>query len=340
MDDAVPTPQLLVWYLADHSVRSFTSTDYTLSSLNPCWSFYNFTIPGRLFSSVQAYASLAAGASTVLTTRVAGAGLNYGAQVVLARIVGADQYGAYSFAMALVALLCTFSGGGLPQAVVRFVPAHYSKRRSGLLKGVTERSEQVVLVFSSTAAILGAGLVAGVETSWTVSYLLRRACIRSTVRPSPTRDRTLRCAPAGALGVRGSASTAPPLHDHRRTSAGILVRSPYYGHNSCFACRSSSGSYLASTALDVSAPPARCLSQRYSQARYGSLGSHCTSDAFHHWLPALARPNGPAHDWLFYVGCRVRGDLQGCYQNGVPGLVSALCCERGCRAPFRRTECE
>lgn len=100
-----------------------------------------------------ALAALAMGASTVLFARVAGAGLNYGLQILFARWAGASHYGAYSYALAWAALISTLAGLGLPQAIVRFIPEYVSAGRWSLLRGVIQYSERCVLGASSALAI-------------------------------------------------------------------------------------------------------------------------------------------------------------------------------------------
>lgn len=113
-----------------------------------------------------AFMSLAMGAGTVLAARVAGAGLNYGVQILFARWAGPAHYGAYSYAMAWAALLSTFSGLGLPKAIVRFIPEYYSADRWSLLRGVVQQSEFVVLVTSGAIAALGIALIISLDAAF------------------------------------------------------------------------------------------------------------------------------------------------------------------------------
>lgn len=102
-----------------------------------------------------AYAALARGAGTVLAARIVGVGLSYVLQVLLARWAGPAHYGAYSYAMAWAALLATFGGLGLPQAIVRFIPEYYSTQEWGLLRGAVRHSERAVFGTSCMLAALG-----------------------------------------------------------------------------------------------------------------------------------------------------------------------------------------
>lgn len=101
------------------------------------------------------------GAGTVLIARMTGTGLNYLLQILLARWAGPASYGAYSYAMAWTALLSTLSGLGLPQAIMRFVPEYESTQRWSFLRGLVRRTELIVLLASSTLAILSIAIVIG-----------------------------------------------------------------------------------------------------------------------------------------------------------------------------------
>ncbi|MHC4225731.1 MAG: oligosaccharide flippase family protein, partial [Planctomycetota bacterium] len=64
------------------------------------------------------------GASGALVLRLAGTGLAFGLQVLLARVLGLGPYGDYIYAFALVTLLSVLLKLGLDSATLRFLPPY------------------------------------------------------------------------------------------------------------------------------------------------------------------------------------------------------------------------
>jgi len=69
--------------------------------------------------------------------------------VLLARFLGAEQYGVYIFALSIVALLSIPTQFGMPMLVVREFAAFQANKQWGLMKGLGLRSHQFVLVVSA-----------------------------------------------------------------------------------------------------------------------------------------------------------------------------------------------
>lgn len=68
--------------------------------------------------------------------------------VLLARLLGAEEYGVYIFALSIVALLSIPTQFGMPMLVVREFAAFHAKKQWGFMKGLALRSHQFVLVVS------------------------------------------------------------------------------------------------------------------------------------------------------------------------------------------------
>lgn len=111
--------------------------------------------------------AFARGAGLVLVSQVAGTGLSYLTQVLLARWAGTTGYGLYSYALAWAGLLSLVAGLGWPQALVRFIPEYETTGARARLRGLLRRSEQFVLGAGVALAFLGAALVA----SWSGALL-------------------------------------------------------------------------------------------------------------------------------------------------------------------------
>src|ERR1700729_161562 len=63
-------------------------------------------------------------AGVVLVVQVVGAGLAYGLQVLLARLMGASDYGVYTYVYVWVTFVSLLAGLGFPAASIRFLPVY------------------------------------------------------------------------------------------------------------------------------------------------------------------------------------------------------------------------
>ena len=110
-------------------------------------------------SGLSAYLIRCASGTFVL--RVAASGLAFLTSVVLARLLGAEGYGVYAYAMALVTLLGVPATLGLPPLMVREVAACRARLAWGEMRGLLRRANQTVLLGSLGFALL-AGLISWV----------------------------------------------------------------------------------------------------------------------------------------------------------------------------------
>ncbi len=93
------------------------------------------------------------GAGGRLGAKICGVGLAFGVHVLLARLMGAEQYGVYMFALTILHLLlipCLF---GFDTAIVRFSAAYAAQQEWNPLRGLYRRSTQFVLALSLTAGL-------------------------------------------------------------------------------------------------------------------------------------------------------------------------------------------
>ncbi|MCK7546988.1 flippase [Marinobacter koreensis] len=75
--------------------------------------------------------------------------------IVLARGLGADGYGTYAYAFAIMGLLMVAAEAGVPTLLLREVAAAQSQQRWGLLYGALIRAGQLVLLASTSVSIAG-----------------------------------------------------------------------------------------------------------------------------------------------------------------------------------------
>lgn len=98
---------------------------------------------------------LARGTRAAFVLQVAGAGLGYGAQILLARWMGAAEYGLYTYALSWAGLLAVLAGLGLRPALLRFIPEYTARETWGRLRGVLRRSSRLTLIAGLAVALLG-----------------------------------------------------------------------------------------------------------------------------------------------------------------------------------------
>lgn len=91
----------------------------------------------------------------VFALRVFSAALAYIMQVILARWMGASEYGIFIVVWTLVIILSVFSGLGFSVSLLRFIPEYLEKKQYELLNGLLFSARFLVLLSSTTIAILG-----------------------------------------------------------------------------------------------------------------------------------------------------------------------------------------
>ena len=100
-----------------------------------------------------------AGAFAALVLRAGGAGLKYLMEILFARWLGAEEYGAFAYAYNWAQLLSVFAGLGLVTTTLRFVPEYKVDKTWGKLRGLVVRSQQLTLGAGLGLAGLGVGLL-------------------------------------------------------------------------------------------------------------------------------------------------------------------------------------
>jgi O-antigen/teichoic acid export membrane protein len=108
-------------------------------------------------------------ALVVLAIRIAGAGLAYLTQVLMARLVGASEYGIFATMWVIVAMVGHGALLGTGQTVCRFVPIHRAQGRDDLARGFIQAGQ----IFAPLAAATIAGL--GILATWLLPALLAPA---------------------------------------------------------------------------------------------------------------------------------------------------------------------
>lgn len=119
----------------------------------------------KVLGSERLSAVLIRGTSGSFLVKVSGAGLGFVSQIVLARILNAEQYGVYTYvwtSVLMMALVCTL---GFRNVLTRFVSSLRASDEMARLRGLVRRSTRVVLGVSVGVALLGGAGAYGYHTS-------------------------------------------------------------------------------------------------------------------------------------------------------------------------------
>ncbi len=98
------------------------------------------------------------GAAMVMGIRIGGAAIALISQILLARWMGAFEYGIYAYVWVWVIILGILAPMGFGTSTLRFVPDYRVKEKWRRLAGILDASWQMVLIFGLAA--MGLGLVA------------------------------------------------------------------------------------------------------------------------------------------------------------------------------------
>jgi len=96
------------------------------------------------------------GGMTALAIYVAGAGLTACSQLLVARFVGAETFGIYSYVLAWVTVLAYLTALGFDIALLRFIPAYRAQQAWPLLCGVIRYAQRRMAAASALVIVIGA----------------------------------------------------------------------------------------------------------------------------------------------------------------------------------------
>ncbi|GMQ78724.1 MAG: polysaccharide biosynthesis C-terminal domain-containing protein [Anaerolineae bacterium] len=114
-------------------------------------------------------AIFARGAGSAFVVNLTGVALAFGVAVLLARILGAEQYGYYVYALTWVMLLALPSLLGMDTAAVRFIAAYKARGEDSLAAGFFVYSRRFTLYASILLALVLAGVVWWLEDTLVLS---------------------------------------------------------------------------------------------------------------------------------------------------------------------------
>jgi O-antigen/teichoic acid export membrane protein len=122
--------------------------------------------PGSRFASLAARALRHAGTASALGVRVGAAGLAYLLQIMLARSLGAEQYGVFSFAWSVVTIGGFLATLGTGQIAVRFLAQYHEAGSHSLAQGFIRAGIGATLAGSLGGALVVLALLPLVEAGY------------------------------------------------------------------------------------------------------------------------------------------------------------------------------
>ncbi|MBE9009898.1 oligosaccharide flippase family protein, partial [Pseudanabaenaceae cyanobacterium LEGE 13415] len=119
----------------------------------------------KLLSKLRAIAlnnAIARKAAGSFGIKVFSLGVSFFTNVCLARALGASGYGDYIYAITWIGFLSVPACLGFPEYLVREVAIYSAKEEWGLLKGLLQRANQIVILLSIVV-----GAIAAIVATWT-----------------------------------------------------------------------------------------------------------------------------------------------------------------------------
>lgn len=125
----------------------------------------------RLLDNADDLAAVFRGAASVMAIRIAGAGITFASMVLLARWMGAFEFGIYAYVWTWVILIGTMAPLGLNTSILRFVPEYMARKRWPRLWGILIRGHLMVLGATLAAAAVSAVVLMAITPYMDAYYL-------------------------------------------------------------------------------------------------------------------------------------------------------------------------
>lgn len=97
--------------------------------------------------------------------KVVGAGLAFALNALLGRLLGVEEYGAYTFVFSLVNISVIIVVMGFDKSLLRFIPEYKKKKEWASLKGVLLFSLKAALLISGIYFLIAVGIILVLDTS-------------------------------------------------------------------------------------------------------------------------------------------------------------------------------
>ena len=114
--------------------------------------------PLRETGPIAGFLRLVRSAGVVLAVQIVGAGLSYGVQVLLARLLGVSHYGTYAYAIVWVGFASLIAGLGFPAASIRFLPVYKIKNDWARFHGFVRTTSRATFATAIVMALCALGV--------------------------------------------------------------------------------------------------------------------------------------------------------------------------------------
>lgn len=114
---------------------------------------------------------LARGTASSLSVKTGGAVVGFGAQILLAKLLGATHFGEYAYALAWLNIMVLLAKVGFDTSSVRYVPQYSVRQQWSLLKGLLVRTTQTIIFSSFLVCLVCASLILGFKESFSVDQV-------------------------------------------------------------------------------------------------------------------------------------------------------------------------
>ncbi len=112
-----------------------------------------------LFKGDGIGAVLARGSSGVFVVKVIGAGIGFLAHIILARFMGAGNYGIYIYVFSWMTIFSILGSMGFNTSALRFVASYQANKEWGALHGFLRRSRQIFTASSIVFSVIAAATI-------------------------------------------------------------------------------------------------------------------------------------------------------------------------------------
>ncbi|WP_099867956.1 lipopolysaccharide biosynthesis protein [Pararhizobium haloflavum] len=94
-------------------------------------------------------------ALSAFAIRVVSAGIAFGSQIVLARLMGSFEYGIFVFVWALAVIFGNLSCFGFHTAIIRFLPGYQDEKANAEIRGLTQTARRFAVASASFVVLVG-----------------------------------------------------------------------------------------------------------------------------------------------------------------------------------------
>jgi O-antigen/teichoic acid export membrane protein len=109
-------------------------------------------------------------AGIVLVIQIVGAGVTYGVQVLLARLLGASHYGTYAYVIVWVGFAALVAGLGFPAASIRFLPVYRIRKDWPRFHGFVREASRATFATALAMALGTLGVAEALHASGLLAH--------------------------------------------------------------------------------------------------------------------------------------------------------------------------